>query len=32
MQRLKEAGHGVYGWSASGLAHVERVVHMHGLS
>lgn len=32
MQKLKAAGHGVYVWSASGLAHVERVVHMHGLS
>lgn len=31
MRRLKEAGHSVYVWSASGLAHVERVVHMHGL-
>ena len=32
MRRLKAAGHGVYVWSASGLAHVERVVGMHGLS
>ena len=32
MERLKVAGHGVYVWSASGLAHVERVVAMHGLS
>ena len=32
MQRLKAAGHGVYVWSASGLAHVERIVHMHGLT
>src|SRR4029079_2140264 len=32
MKRLKAAGHGVYVWSASGLAHVERVVHMHGLT
>jgi hypothetical protein len=32
MRRLKEAGHGVYVWSASGLTHVERVVHMHGLA
>ena len=32
MRKLKAAGHGVFVWSASGLAHVERVVHMHGLS
>ena len=32
MRRLKEAGHGVYVWSASGLAHVERIVELHGLS
>ncbi|GIW16862.1 MAG: hypothetical protein KatS3mg064_0019 [Tepidiforma sp.] len=32
MQRLKAAGHRVYVWSAAGLAHVERVVHLHGLS
>ena len=32
MRQLKDAGHGVYVWSASGLAHVERVVAMHGLS
>ncbi|MCX7618506.1 HAD family hydrolase [Tepidiforma sp.] len=32
MQRLKAAGHRVYVWSAAGLAHVERVVHLHGLA
>jgi hypothetical protein len=32
MRRLKDAGHAVYVWSASGLAHVERIVDMHGLS
>lgn len=32
MRRLKEAGHGVYVWSASGQAHVERVVELHGLT
>lgn len=32
MARLKEAGHAVYVWSASGEAHVRRVVEMHGLS
>ncbi|MEX0783757.1 MAG: HAD family hydrolase [Dehalococcoidia bacterium] len=32
MRQLKDAGHDVYVWSASGLAHVERVVQMHGLS
>jgi hypothetical protein len=31
MQRLKEAGHGVYVWSASGEAYVRRVVEIHGL-
>ncbi|MEO9256262.1 MAG: HAD family hydrolase [Tepidiformaceae bacterium] len=31
MMRLKNGGHGVYVWSASGLAHVERVVKLHGL-
>ncbi|MCL4239961.1 MAG: HAD family hydrolase [Dehalococcoidia bacterium] len=31
MRRLKAARHGVFVWSASGLAHVERVVHLHGL-
>lgn len=31
MQQLKAAGHRVYVWSASGLAHVERVVHLHRL-
>lgn len=28
---IKEAGHGVYIWSAGGQAYVERVVSMHGL-
>lgn len=32
MSRLKADGHGVYVWSASGLAHVERIVAMHELS
>ncbi|HKS91853.1 MAG TPA: hypothetical protein VJQ83_07985 [Tepidiformaceae bacterium] len=32
MQRLKDAGHGVYVWSASGKPHVERICEMHGLS
>ena len=32
MKRLKDGGHGVYVWSASGLEHVQRVVAMHGLS
>jgi hypothetical protein len=32
MRRIKAAGHGVYVWSASGEAHVRRVVAMHGLS
>lgn len=31
MARLKLAGHGVYVWSASGLAHVERTCELHGL-
>ncbi|MGE5594520.1 MAG: HAD family hydrolase [Hyphomicrobiales bacterium] len=31
MRRLKEAGHGVYVWSASGQAYVERVIDLHGL-
>jgi len=31
MRRLKEAGHGVFVWSAAGMAHVERVVRLHGL-
>ncbi len=32
MRQLKHAGHDVYVWSASGLAHVERVVALHGLN
>ncbi len=31
MQRLKDAGHFVYVWSAGGKDYVERTVHMHGL-
>ncbi len=31
MQRLREAGHGVYVWSAGGQDYVERTVAMHGL-
>lgn len=31
MARLKAAGHGVYVWSASGEAHVRRVVALHRL-
>ena len=31
MRRLRDAGHGVYVWSAGGQQYVERVVEMHGL-
>ena len=31
IQRLKEAGHGVYVWSAGGADYVNRTVDMHGL-
>lgn len=31
MRRLREAGHGVYVWSAGGQQYVERVVELHGL-
>jgi hypothetical protein len=31
MQRIKEAGHGVYVWSAGGAEYVKRVVEVHGL-
>lgn len=32
MQRIKDAGHGVYVWSAAGKPYVEKVVEIHGLS
>lgn len=32
MRTLKEAGHGVYVWSAGGQHYVERVVQVHGLA
>ncbi len=32
MRRLKEAGHDVYVWSATGEMHVRRIVALHGLS
>jgi len=31
MQRLKDAGHGVFVWSAGGAEYVRRVVELHGL-
>lgn len=32
MERIREAGHGVYVWSAGGQDYVKRVVDMHGLT
>jgi hypothetical protein len=32
MARLKEAGHGVYVWSAGGAEYSQRTVNMHGLA
>jgi len=32
MLRLREAGHGVYVWSAGGEEYVRRTVEMHGLA
>jgi phosphoglycolate phosphatase-like HAD superfamily hydrolase len=31
MRRIKDAGHGVYVWSAGGKDYVERIVDLHGL-